>query len=107
MKRSKSEHINSVSEDVNNRTEESETSVGEYQSDFTKLQSYMYEPYVSKESVKENCTEKESSDSEEGSSKIGNTPWCSCGKYKPMATHAESICCLDKCEIRESYFIRF
>ena len=30
MKRSKSEHINSVSEDVNNRTEESETSVGEY-----------------------------------------------------------------------------
>ena len=30
MKRSKSEHINSVLEDVNNRTEESETSVGEY-----------------------------------------------------------------------------
>ena len=29
---------------------------------------------------------------------------CSCGKYKPMATHAESICCLDKYEISESYF---
>ena len=39
---------------------------------------------------------KESSDSEEEIRRIGNTLWCSCGKYKPMATHAESICCLDK-----------
>ena len=37
-------------------------------------------------------------------SRIGNTLWCSYGKYKPMATHAESICCLEKHEIHESYF---
>ena len=47
---------------------------------------------------------KESSDSEEEIRRIGNTLWCSCSKYKPMATHAESICCLDKYEICESYF---
>ena len=35
-------------------------------------------------------------------SRIGNTLWCD--KHKPMATHTESICCLDKHEIRESYF---
>ena len=64
----------------------------------------MYEPCVSKEFVKGNCPEKESSDSEEETSRTGNTLWCSCGKYKPMATHAESIRCLDKYEIRESYF---
>ena len=28
----------------------------------------------------------------------------SCGKYKQMATHAESICCLDEYEICQSYF---
>ena len=60
--------------------------------------------FHSKESVKENCPGKESSDSEEDTSKIRNTLWCSCGKYEPMATHAESICCLDKYEICESYF---
>ena len=43
---SKSELINNASEDENNGTEESETS---------DLQSYMYEPCVSKVSVKENC----------------------------------------------------
>ena len=53
---------------------------------------------------KENCSGKESSDSEEGTSRIGNTLWCPCGKYKSMATHVESICCLDKYEICESYF---
>ena len=53
---------------------------------------------------KENCPGKESSNSEEDTSRIGNTLWCFCGKYKPMATHAESVCCLDKHEICESYF---
>ena len=53
--------------------------------------------------MKENCPEKESSKSEEDTSKIGNTLWCSSGKYKPMATHAESICCLDKYKTRQSY----
>ena len=57
---SKSELIKSVSENENNGTEESETSDDEYLSDFTKLQPYMYEPCVSKESVKENCPGKES-----------------------------------------------
>ena len=55
MKMSKSEPINSALEDENNGTEESETLDDEYLSDFTKLQSYMYKPCVSKESVKENC----------------------------------------------------
>ena len=64
----------------------------------------MYEPYVSKESVKENCPGKESSDSEEDTGRIGNTLWCFYGKNKPMATHAERTCCLDKYEIRGSCF---
>ena len=34
---------------------------------------------------------------------VGKT-LCSCGKYKQMANHAESICCLDNYEICESYF---
>ena len=38
---SKSELINSASEDENNRTEKSETSGDEYLSDFTKMQTYM------------------------------------------------------------------
>ena len=71
--------------------------------DLTKLQPYMYEPCVSKESLKESCTGKESSDSEEDSSRIGNAHWCSCGKCKSKATHAESICYLNKKEIPESY----
>ena len=58
---------------------------------------------VFQKSPKENCPGKESSDSED-TSRIGNTLWCSCGKSKPMATHAESVCCLDKYEIRGSYF---
>ena len=102
MKMSKSEIINSALDDRNNGTEESETSYDEYFSDFLKLQPHMYEPCLLKVSMKENCAGKESSDSEEDTSKIQNFPWCSCGKYKPMATHAESISCLDKYEIRES-----
>ena len=93
MKISKSELINSASEDENHGTEESETSVDEYLSDFTMPQPYMYKPCVSKESVTENWQGNESSDSEEYASRVGNTLWSSCGKYKPMATHAESICC--------------
>lgn len=61
-------------------------------------------PLFQKKSVKGNYPWKESSGSEEDTSKIGNTLWCSCGKYKTMATYAESICWLDKYEIRESYF---
>ena len=80
--------------DENNGTEESETSDDEYFSNFTKLQPYMYETWVSKEYVKENCPV--SSDLKEDTSRIGNTLWCSCGKYKPMATHAKSICYWDK-----------
>ena len=68
---SKSELINNASEDENNGTEESETS---------DLQSYMYEPCVSKVSVKENCPGKNSSDSEEGTStnqckKLNTNQW--------------------------------
>ena len=48
----------SASEDENNGTEESETSDDQYLSDFTRLQPYMYEPSVSKESMKKNCREK-------------------------------------------------
>ena len=95
---SKSELINSASEDENNG-KESETSDDEYLFDFTR-----YKPCVSKEFVKENYPGKESSDSQEDTSRIGNILWCSCGKYKPIATHEESICCMDKYEIREIYF---
>ena len=73
IKISKSELINSVSEDENNRTEESETSDDEYLPDVTDLQPYMYVTCISKESLKERCQAKESSDSEEDSSRIGNT----------------------------------
>ena len=43
--------------------------------------------------VKISCPGNESSDWEEGTSRIGNTLWCSCGKYKPIATHAARISC--------------
>ena len=58
----------------------------------------MPESCVSKESVTENCPGKESSNSEEDASRIGNALWSSCGKYKPMAAHAENICCENKYE---------
>ena len=93
MKMLKSELINCASEDENHGTEERETSVDEYLSDFTKPQLYMYEPCVSKESVTENWKEKEPSHLEEDASWIGNTLWSSGSKYKPLATGAESICC--------------
>ena len=101
---SKSDLISSAFENENNETEKRETSDDEYLSDFTKLQPYMYKPCVLKTSVKENCPGKESLDSEEDTSKIGNTLLRFCGKYNPKDTHAESICCLDKYEIRESCF---
>ena len=100
---SKSELINSVSEDENNGTEESETS----DDICLALQSRnrtCTNTVFRKIPLKKNCPGKEPPDSEEGTSKIGNTIWCFCGKYKPMTTNAESTCCLDKYEIRESYF---
>ena len=63
----------------------------------------MYEHYVSKGCLKENCPGIESLNSEGDSSRIRNTLWCSCSKYKSKATHAESICCLDKEKIPQSY----
>ena len=93
---SKSELINSSSEDENNGAEEKEISDDKYFSAFLKLWPYMCKPCVSKESVKGKCSGKEWSDSEEDTSRIGNAVWCSCGKYTPMAAHVESICCLDK-----------
>ena len=101
---SKSKLINSASEHENNWSEESETSDDEYLLDLTKLQPYRYEPCVSKEPLKEICPEKESSDSQQGISRIGNTLWCYCGKCKSKATYAESIYCLDKEENLKSYF---
>ena len=73
---SKSELRNSASEVENNGTEESETSDDEYLPELTKLQPYMYEPYLSKECLKENCWGIESSNSEDDSSRIRNTLWC-------------------------------
>ena len=55
---------------------------------FKKMQTY--EPCVSKESRKENCQIKESSDSEEGTSRIENTRWYSYDKYKPMSCRKEN-----------------
>ena len=76
----------SASEDEKNGTEECETSDDQYLSDFTRLQPYVYEPSVSKESVKKKTAGKRNT------SRIGNTFWCFCGKCKPVATHSESIC---------------
>ena len=94
IKISVSERINSASEDARshyfNGTEESQNSDDKYLPDLTKPQPYMYETCVSKESVKESCIKKESSDSEEDSSRIRNTLWC-CGKCKSKTTHAESV----------------
>ena len=93
---SKSELINSDSEYENNRTEESETLDDEYLPDLTTKLQLLCEPYVSNEALKESCPGKKSSDFEDDRSSIANTLWCSCGKCKSKATHAESICCLDK-----------
>ena len=101
---SKFELVKSASEEENNGTEESETSDDEYLSDFTKLKLYMYEPCVSKEFVKENCPGKESSKSEDIVGLDILSGLLVVNKYKPMATYAESIYCLDKYEIGESYF---
>ena len=94
IKISISERINSASEDARshyfNGTEESQNSDDKYLPDLTKPQPYMYETCVSKESVKESCIKKESSDSEEDSSRIRNT-LCCCGKCKSKTTHAESV----------------
>ena len=103
-KMSKFDLMTSASENESNGTGENETSTDEYLSDFLKLQQYMYSPCVSKESLKENCPRKTPSDSEEDTVWIGNILWCSPGKYKPMATQAENICCLNKYKIRETYF---
>ena len=65
IKMSKSELTNSALEYENNGTEESETWDDEYLSNFAKLQLHMYEPSVSKDSKKDNCPGKESSDSKE------------------------------------------
>ena len=76
---SKSEFINSASEDRINGIEEwwmMINSDDEYLPDFTKLQPYMCKPCVSKDSVKENCPGKISSDLEEDNSRIGNTLRC-------------------------------
>ena len=100
----KFELIGSASEDENNVTEKSKTSDDEYLPDLTKLRLHMYKPCVSKEYLKESCPGKESTDSEEDSSRAGNTLWCSSGKCKSKATHAESICFLGKEDILESYF---
>ena len=58
LSNSKSKLISSASKDENNGTEESETSDDEYLSGFRKLQPYMYERCISKESVKEHFPKK-------------------------------------------------
>ena len=68
-----------------------------------KLQLIIYQTCVSNESLKGSCSGKELSDSEEGSSRIGNTLWCTFGKCKSNNTYAKSICFLDKEKIPERY----
>ena len=55
---SESELISRSKEDENNGSKKSETSDGEYLSDFTKMQPYMHEPCVSKEPLKRTVQEK-------------------------------------------------
>ena len=62
-----------------------------------------YKSCHSKESMKENCTGKKLSYSEENTNRIGNTLCCSYGKYKLMAIFIQKINKY-KYEIRESFF---
>ena len=70
MKMSKSDPLNSASEDDNNGPEKSETSGDKNLSDFKKLQPYMYEGCVSNRPVKENWLGKKS-DSQDGIIRLG------------------------------------
>ena len=94
------------------RLKKSETSDNKYLPDFQNYNSTGTNPELQKSPSKKAAREKELSYargkelsySEEDSSRIGNTPWSFCGKYKPMTTNAEIICCLDEIEISDSYF---
>ena len=74
------EPIQNSSEDESSLNHEGESSSDESLADFSKRQTYTYEPCISKTSMNDTYTGKESSDSKEDSSRIGNTFSCSCGK---------------------------
>ena len=59
--------------------------------------------HVFQKCPKEKCPGKELSVSEEDTSKIWNTLCVRVVSTNQMTTHIESICCLDKYEIRENY----
>ena len=103
---SRSELINSALEVKSNCSEESKTSDNEYFYKCVHVWTWIHVQTLCFRRVheKKNCPRKEWSDSEEDTSRIGNIP---CGKYKPMATHAESICCLGKCQSYEIFFNYF
>ena len=63
---------------------------------FSKLRPCIYETCISKASMSDTCLGKESSDTEEDSSIVGNTLWCSCVKCRVVATDAQSLCCMKK-----------
>ena len=94
---SKSELKNGAPEDENNGTEENEISDDEYLSDFKKLQPYKYEPCVSKEFIRKLLRKRIIRFRGQMLSDVLVIA-------KPVGTHAESVCCLDKYEIRGSYF---
>ena len=101
---SKLELINSGSENENNGTEGSEAVDDQYLLAWLCKVATIHANPLFQECPWKSCPGKESSDSEDDSSKIGDTLWCSCGKCKLMDTHAENIWFLDKNEIPKSYF---
>ena len=93
---------NCLENEKNNLNHQSKSLRDESLPEFSNMQPYMYKPCISKASMKNTCPGKKSLDSEEDSSRLGNTLWCFCGKCRQIAIHAESVCCLDKNEIPES-----
>ena len=79
-KMSSSEPIQNTSEDENNLTHENESLNDKFLHEFSKLHSYVYEPCISKVSMKEAHLEKESSDPGKEKGRIESTLWFSCGK---------------------------
>ena len=91
-----SEPIQNTSEDENNLTHENESLNDKFLHEFSKLHSYVYEPRISKASMKDAYLEKESSDPGKEKRRIESTLWFTCGKCWPIATHGESFCYQEK-----------
>ena len=96
--------LSSISSSENDSSNElSDFSSDESFPDITKLKPYDHEPVClprSDDDLEDIGGDKQAKDT----SRIGNTDWCLCGKYKSMETYSESLCCLDTNEVPEELF---